>query len=83
LLARALEAHGGLDRWNAFETVSATVVTGGSSGQRRASPWTRSPGVRPRRRANSEMRRLAEEAIAAQEHEIAQLRGFLAGHAAR
>lgn len=29
LLSGALEAHGGLDRWNAFEAVSASVVTGG------------------------------------------------------
>jgi hypothetical protein len=24
-----LQAHGGLDRWNSFETVQATIVTGG------------------------------------------------------
>lgn len=29
LLKRVLDAHGGLDRWNSFKTVSATVVTGG------------------------------------------------------
>jgi hypothetical protein len=29
LLERVLDAHGGLDRWNAFKTVSASVVTGG------------------------------------------------------
>jgi hypothetical protein len=29
LLKRVLEAHGGLERFNSFETVSATVVTGG------------------------------------------------------
>ena len=29
LLQRVLQAHGGLDRWNSFETVEATIVTGG------------------------------------------------------
>ena len=29
LLQRVLQAHGGLDRWNSFETVQATIVTGG------------------------------------------------------
>jgi hypothetical protein len=29
LLERVLTAHGGLNRWNAYERVSATVVTGG------------------------------------------------------
>jgi len=29
LLAEALEAHGGLDRWRQFATLSATIVTGG------------------------------------------------------
>jgi len=29
LLNKVLEAHGGLDRWNRFETVQATIVTGG------------------------------------------------------
>jgi hypothetical protein len=29
LLQRALEAHGGLDRWSSFSTVRATIVTGG------------------------------------------------------
>jgi hypothetical protein len=29
LLERVLAAHGGLDRWNAFNEVSTTVVTGG------------------------------------------------------
>ena len=29
LLARAIEAHGGLDRWNTFQKVTATVVAGG------------------------------------------------------
>jgi len=30
LLDRVLIAHGGLDRWNSFNTVRATLVTGGS-----------------------------------------------------
>lgn len=29
LLNKILEAHGGLDRWNKLEKVSATIVTGG------------------------------------------------------
>jgi hypothetical protein len=29
LLARAIAAHGGLERWNTFNKVAATVVAGG------------------------------------------------------
>jgi hypothetical protein len=29
LLARAIAAHGGLDRWNTFKRVSATIIAGG------------------------------------------------------
>jgi hypothetical protein len=29
LLQKTLQAHGGLDRWNSFERVQATIVTGG------------------------------------------------------
>src|SRR5260370_17544514 len=29
LLARAIAAHGGLERWNTFNKVTATVVAGG------------------------------------------------------
>ena len=29
ILQKVLEAHGGLDLWNSFETVQATIVTGG------------------------------------------------------
>ena len=29
LLAHVIEAHGGLDRWNQFNSVTATIVTGG------------------------------------------------------
>jgi hypothetical protein len=30
LLARAIAAHGGLERWHAFTTLTATIVTGGA-----------------------------------------------------
>jgi hypothetical protein len=29
LLARILDAHGGMDRWNEYEKVDATIVSGG------------------------------------------------------
>ena len=29
LLQKVLQAHGGLDQWNSFETLEATIVTGG------------------------------------------------------
>jgi hypothetical protein len=29
LLDKVLDAHGGLQRWNAFTTVEATIVSGG------------------------------------------------------
>lgn len=29
LLARILDAHGGMDRWNGYEKVEATIVSGG------------------------------------------------------
>lgn len=29
LLGRAIDAHGGMDRWRSFEKVEATIVTGG------------------------------------------------------
>ena len=29
LLSRPLEVHGGIDRWNQFERVNATIVHGG------------------------------------------------------
>jgi len=28
LLARVLDAHGGMDRWNGYQKVGATIVTG-------------------------------------------------------
>ena len=31
LLAQVIAAHGGLDRWNTFKTVTATVVAGGGA----------------------------------------------------
>ena len=30
LLAEIIEAHGGLDRWNGFSKVEATIVTDGA-----------------------------------------------------
>jgi hypothetical protein len=40
LLQKALEAHGGLDRWRCFAAIQATIVTGGQlfgmKGKRRA-----------------------------------------------
>jgi len=30
LLARVLEAHGGMDRWHGYQKVEATIVTGGT-----------------------------------------------------
>nr|ALV86498.1 hypothetical protein [uncultured bacterium 20] len=32
LLDRAIAAHGGLDRWNRFESVTATIVSGEACG---------------------------------------------------
>ena len=29
LLARILDAHGGMDRWNGYNKVEATIVSGG------------------------------------------------------
>ena len=29
LLAKILDAHGGMDRWNGYQKVGATIVTGG------------------------------------------------------
>ena len=29
LLVRILNAHGGMDRWNGYQKVGATIVTGG------------------------------------------------------
>lgn len=29
LLSEVLEAHGGLERWQQFTTLSATIITGG------------------------------------------------------
>ena len=36
LLYEVLEAHGGLERWRQFTTLSATIVTGGDSGASKA-----------------------------------------------
>jgi hypothetical protein len=29
LLVKILDAHGGMDRWNSYEKVEATIVSGG------------------------------------------------------
>jgi hypothetical protein len=31
LLARVVDAHGGMDRWNGYEKIEATIVSGGAS----------------------------------------------------
>jgi hypothetical protein len=31
LLAEILDAHGGLDRWNEYQEIEATIVSGGAS----------------------------------------------------
>jgi len=43
LLQKALEAHGGLDRWNSFETVHATIVTGGQLFGMKGTPQDATP----------------------------------------
>ena len=43
LLQRVLEAHGGLDRWNSFETVRATIVTGGHLFAMKGTPQDSTP----------------------------------------
>ena len=42
-LHTVLEAHGGLDRWNSFETVQATIVTGGQLFQMKGTPQDATP----------------------------------------
>jgi hypothetical protein len=43
LLARVIAAHGGPERWNAFTTLTATIVTGGAFGAMKGlvqdTPW--------------------------------------------
>jgi hypothetical protein len=43
LLERVLLAHGGLDRWNRFDRVQATIVTGGQLFGMRGTPQDSSP----------------------------------------
>ena len=43
LLQAALVAHGGLDRWNAFETVQATIITGGQLFGMKGTPQDSTP----------------------------------------
>ena len=43
LLQKALAAHGGLDHWNSFETVQATIVTGGQLFGMKATPQDATP----------------------------------------
>lgn len=43
LLQKVLEAHGGLDRWNSFETVQATIVTGGQLFGMKGTPQDSTP----------------------------------------
>lgn len=43
LLQRVLQAHGGLDRWRSFETVQATIVTGGQLFEMKGTPQDSTP----------------------------------------
>ena len=43
LLQKALLAHGGLDRWNRFEKVQATIVTGGQLFAMKSTPQDPTP----------------------------------------
>lgn len=43
LLQKALAAHGGLERWNSFETVQATIVTGGQLFGMKGTPQDATP----------------------------------------
>jgi hypothetical protein len=58
LLARVLQAHGGLDRWNSFETIRATIVTGGQLFGMKGTPQDSTP----RRMAVATMREWASVA---------------------
>jgi hypothetical protein len=39
LLAQAIAAHGGLDRWNKFNRVTSTIIGGGGLWPMKAPPW--------------------------------------------
>jgi hypothetical protein len=43
LLQKVLQAHGGLERWNSFETVQATIVTGGELFGMKGTPQDSTP----------------------------------------
>ena len=43
LLQKVLQAHGGSDRWNGFETVQATIVTGGQLFGMKGTPQDSTP----------------------------------------
>ncbi len=43
LLAEVIEAHGGLERWNAFEKVEATIVSGGGLFPLKGAPQDSTP----------------------------------------
>ena len=42
-LHTVLQAHGGLDRWNSFEMVHATIVTGGQLFEMKGTPQDATP----------------------------------------
>jgi len=43
ILQKALQAHGGLDHWNSFDTVQATIVTGGELFGMKGTPQDSTP----------------------------------------
>lgn len=43
LLAEILEAHGGLDRWNQYQKIEATIVSGGGFFPLKGVPQDSSP----------------------------------------
>ena len=43
ILQKVLQAHGGLDHWNSFETVQATIVTGGELFGMKGTPQDSTP----------------------------------------
>jgi hypothetical protein len=40
LLAKVIDAHGGMDRWKSYQQVDATIVSGGGFSRSRASRRT-------------------------------------------
>ncbi len=45
LLARILDAHGGMDRWNGYNKVEATIVSGGGLFPLKGAPQDSKPRV--------------------------------------